>query len=907
MKKTLFSLLLLFNMSDAEILSLKSGWSLVGANSSMTLDTLKNQIGAENLLIVQGQQKTYQKFYEDEGKNFLNSFNQFEKGRGYWIKVNSAIDLPYNRITYTTDEHIDLIAGWNLINPPTDLNLSEIVAQLGENLLVIQGQKDTYQKIYNEEGKDFLNSFENFKEPYAYWVKVTKNITLHFPKIVDTTAPLKAILTTTPTTTSYIQELVEINGEVGATVWINGIKEGTIDNDGIITISLDTSGGEGIKRFSIVLRDANNNESEPLIVEIKKLIDDAIAIRFLDKATFGATKENIKALKHDGIEVWIDKQLAMPIQEDIYLKKTIELAKLCEPENNSYSIEAYLNDNDKIFNQNVGSFFSPRYRMSAWFEVALDAPDQLRQKMTYALSQIIVESDFEPIFTRRAEALARYFDILHHHALGNYKQLITDISFSSGMGMFLTYNGNKKAYQNEANITIYPDENYARELMQLFSMGLNELNLDGTAKKDEQGNLIPTYSQEDVNELSKVFTGWDLKRNRRYGLIGFRRGDLTHPMEFTQKYHDFTAKSLLNQSISSGLDGEADVKRAIDIIFSNPNVAPFIAKNLIMRLSKSNPSPMYVGRVASVFLESQGDLKAVAKAILLDPELWDDIKEDNIIKFKEPLVAYTNFLKAFHVKPFPKWYFCKFGGPNDDNASNCQVIEHRYLFDGGIKNFFGQAPGLAPTVFNFYDNSFIPNDDAFKSSKSVAPEIQIASDSVYIELSNTIRKNLFGWEKNYITNEFMWCYKCEESNQKRHNSVEEFANEAPARGYVPVYYIGANKMLLDVTEELDVMERTIDGDSDGDFASLTHENNNEVVPKAIKALIHHLNQKLTGGRMSQEQEDAIYNILKDERLFNKYDVHDSSDLRYDKKRYILRKAIFPAIRAVVTSSTFMTE
>ena len=670
---------------------------------------------------------------------------------------------------------------------------------------------------------------------------------------------------------------------------------------GVCTIFLSGCGGGGGQTPS---SDASKDASYDYI---PKKIDDALAVRFLNKASFGATKEQMERLKREGAVAWVDRALRLPSTPDIYLRKTIEMAKLCEPENNPYTIEEYLADNDKVFNKNVASFFTRRYRMSAWFEIALEAEDQLRHKVAYALSQIIVESDFEPVFTRRAEALARYFDILYRHATGNYGDLLYDISLSSGMGMFLTYNGNKKAYVNEANVTVYPDENYAREILQLFSIGLYELNMDGTPKRDASGALIPTYTQEDVNQLARVFTGWDLKRNRRYGLVGFKRGDLTHPMEFTPEYHDYGEKKVLGETIPAGEEGSEEIKKAIGIMIRHPNTAPFISKQLIMRLAKSNPSPAYVGRVAAVFRESGGDLKRTVKAILLDRELWEDMRSAEAVKFKEPLIAYTGFLKAFHVKPFPLWYFCRFGGPSDENASNCRIIRNKYLFDDGIKHALGEAPGLAPTVFNFYDNDYIPNDAAFKANGLVAPEIQIQSDSLFISFSNLIRDNLFHWEKNYLTNEWMWCYGCETASLVRHDTIEEYAKAAPARGYVPVYYIGSEKMLLDVSEELDVMERAIDGDSDGDFEGLTHENNGEVVPKAVKALISHLNRKLTGGMMSTEEEEAIYTVLQQKRLFNKYDVHESDDLSHDKKRYILKKAIFPAIRAVVTSGAYMTE
>jgi len=650
---------------------------------------------------------------------------------------------------------------------------------------------------------------------------------------------------------------------------------------------------------------------------IPKDINNTIAIKFLNKATFGATKESIEAIKNEGVEAWVNKQLSITPTENIYLRKTIELAKQAEPSANPYSVDEYIADNDKVFNKEKASFQSPRYRLSAWFDTALLANDQLRHKVTYALSQIIVESDFEPIFTRRGEALARYFDILYHNAFGQYEKLLNDISFSSGMGLFLTYNGNKKAYLNDANVTVYPDENYAREIMQLFSIGLNELNLDGTPKKDTNGNLIPTYTQEDVNNLAKVFTGWDNKRsgaknvNRGdgFGRVGFTRGDFTHPMEFTAKYHDFGQKQVLGQNIPANLTGEEDIKKAVSIIMSNTNVAPYISKNLIMRLAKSNPSPEYIKRVATVFNTTKGNLAEVTKAILLDEELWSDLIENRVIKFKEPQIAYTNFLRAFKADRFPSWYYCGYGGPADDTASNCEVVKNSFLFND-TREYLGEGAGLAPTVFNFYDNDFIPNSSDFKTNNLVAPEIQIQRDTIFINLSNKI-DNLFSWEKNYIINNYYPDYSGTTSTYKYYDSVEDFIKDAPARGYVPIYYIGADKMLLDVSEELCVMEKVIDGDCNGDFEKLQdfRESDYHDDEKALEALISHLNQKLTGGHLSLAEEKIIYNELavnQTLKLFNKYDVQDNKPEKL-KNYYIIRNAIKPVIRAIVTSSTFMTE
>ncbi|MCK4440870.1 MAG: DUF1800 family protein, partial [Sulfurovaceae bacterium] len=408
-------------------------------------------------------------------------------------------------------------------------------------------------------------------------------------------------------------------------------------------------------------------------------------------------------------------------------------------------------------------------------------------------------------------------------------------------------------------------------------------------------------------------TGWDLKRNNRYGSIDFQGADYTHPLEFTSKYHDSGEKRLLGKIIPAGLSGKEDIQKAVDIIMSDNSVAPFISKQLIMRLTKSNPSKNYIRRVAEVFQSTGGDLKATTKAIFLDEELWEDIKNKKVVKFKEPLIAYTSFLKAFNAKPFPMWYFCGFGGPSDDNASNCQVVKNSFLF-GDTRAALNQGAGLAPTVFNFYDNDFIPNSTEFKTDKSVAPEVQIQSDTIFIKFSNMINSNLTHWEKNYILNVSHHDYKNDKPN-KRYDTIEEFVIESPSRGYVPMYYVGAEKMLLDTLEELDVMEKIIDGDTNGDFKNLQDFRESDYTDdeKAIDALVEHLNQKLTAGQLTTQQIDIIANNLKQTHIFDKYSKNDPSiegnidETKYNKKRQLLNNVIFPAIRAIVTSNAYMVE
>jgi len=631
-----------------------------------------------------------------------------------------------------------------------------------------------------------------------------------------------------------------------------------------------------------------------------KALTDALARRFLNKATFGATETSVKHLQKIGILAWMKEAFKQPYIPNEYLKKTILLAKAAEPKNNTHTVEEYLADNVIVFNKNVASFHSPRYMMSAWFDIALTSESQLRHKVAYALSQIIVESDFEPLFTRRGEALSHYFDLLAKNTFGTYKQLLTDITFSSDMGLFLTYNGNKKVTVNEANVSVYPDENYAREIMQLFSIGLYQLNLDGTPKTDEEGNSIATYTQEDVNELARVFTGWDTQRsgkkeeNRgdKYGRVGFLRGDFTHPMEFTERYHDFGAKKVLGETIAAGLSGKEDIHRAIDIIMRNSSAAPFLSRQLIMRLAKSNPSPAYVARVATVFINSNGRLPKVIEAILLDKELWSDMKAFRSIKFKEPLIAYTSYLRALHVKPLPYWYFCRYGGPENDEATNCQKIEKMFLFNTPV-SYLGEGPGRAPTVFNFYDNGYVPNDSLFKADKSVAPEIEIQNDTMLIRFNNQIRKVL-DWEKTYM-------------EAKKRESLSSILKNAPHDGNIPLYYIGSDKYLVDLKEDYEYLSREIDGTNDGNFSALKDEyqkGDREKIESAVKSYIGFVDDKLLGGLLSKAEKKVLYEALTENQIYNHWAGDDSPD---EKRKQIMEKVILPLYRSIVTSEIFMTE
>ncbi len=702
----------------------------------------------------------------------------------------------------------------------------------------------------------------------------------------DTTAPVISITGSTSLNvyqnTAYSDAGATAVDDVDGTLTVS--HSGSVNSNVIGTYTItydahDSSGNEAAQ----VTRTVNVIASSSKYPHLPETINNKTALNFLSMTSFGATKESIEALKTKGIETWVNEQLAFTFESNNHFRRTIELSKKIFPSDSPASVDAYIADNDTIFNPE-GSSKPTVYQMSAWFQTALFDENQLQHRVAYALSQIIVESLAEPIFSRRGEALATYFDSLSKHSFGNYRDLLIEISHSSSMGLYLTYHGSKKEELVGSSI-VYPDENYAREIMQLFTIGLYELNLDGTVKTDASGNTIPTYTQTDVNELAKVFTGWDIKRNSRFGRVAKKDGDYSHPLEFTAEYHDFREKSVLGKSIQAGNDGSNDMIAAIDILMAHPNIAPFISKQLIMRLVKSNPTPAYVARVATVFNDNgqgvKGDLKAVVKAILLDAEVWE---VQGVKKFKEPLLAYTEFLRAFHVQNLPTWKLSKQG----------EEIKNTVYFVDPTRHL-GQGASRAYSVFNFYNNDYIPNDTTFKQAGLSAPELQIQTDSIFIGFSNNILDDLKNREKNYLL--------------KKYGTLTDIDVLLTKSNLF--YYSGSNKFLLDCKDEYAVMEEAIEGSSDGNFESFnsvgrsddsTADANGETDrDRALNALIVALDNKLLAGTLGADKKDLLFESYK-EWLYN--NAIKNSD---DPKNKIYEKIILPIILAIVTSENFMVQ
>lgn len=416
-------------------------------------------------------------------------------------------------------------------------------------------------------------------------------------------------------------------------------------------------------------------------------ITKAEAFQFLNQASFGATEADASRLIAMGYEVWVDEQLLQP-------------ASLQLPHVQSVPPPQF-------------PFQLQPDRVDIWFRNALSANDQLRQRVAFALSEIMVVSQLGAL-SDTPYGLADYYDVLAENAFGNYRDLIEDVTLHPSMGVYLSMLGNERP---NLALNIRPDENFARELMQLFSIGLVELNNDGSTRLDGLNQPIPTYNQAIIEGFAHVYTGWTYAGAPSFPQARQNNANQVTPMQLYPNFHDAGAKAVLNGVvIPAGQTGDQDLADALDNIFSHPNVGPFIAIRLIQRLVTSNPSPAYVDRVASVFNNNgsgiRGDLGAVVKAILLDAEARPDLPMEIDGKLKEPLLRVTQLWRAY----------------NATSISGRYPLEAAYIL-------FGQGPLQASHVFNFFSPFFAPPGE-IRNASLVAPELQIATEYLSTQFTN---------------------------------------------------------------------------------------------------------------------------------------------------------------------------
>ncbi len=442
--------------------------------------------------------------------------------------------------------------------------------------------------------------------------------------------------------------------------------------------------------------------------------------RFMEQATFGPTTVLDDRLRRIGLRTWLAEQFDAPYPTfaypDIPLRPSTPPLE-CNGTSNATSTPVDPVDTPVNCYRDTYS----QYPLQNWFyQEAFYGNAQLRHRASWALGEIWVVSGVD---TQQSSYMVEYHKQISKNAFGNYRNMMTDLTLNPAMGNYLDMVRSTKTS---------PNENYAREILQLFNVGLFMLNQDGTMQLDGSGNPIPTYDQTTVNNFTKVFTGWGLCEttatcpNRTVGSPNYK-----DQMLLNQNNHDVTAKTLLdypnavNKNIAAGLNGSTELQLALDNIFYHPNVAPFISLRLIQQMVTSDPTPAYVGRVAAVFNNNgagvRGDMKAVIRAILLDPEARGSVKTDpNYGKLREPVQLATNVLRQFDVE-------------SADLSTQSDGYVAPFISPMGQNTFY------SPTVFNYYSPEYIVPGPGLNG-----PEFAIMTTGTAIARANFMNTMIFG-------------------------------------------------------------------------------------------------------------------------------------------------------------------
>jgi uncharacterized protein (DUF1800 family) len=423
------------------------------------------------------------------------------------------------------------------------------------------------------------------------------------------------------------------------------------------------------------------------------------AARFLFQATYGPRPGEVEALQQQGFGSWLDQQFAMPTA-------------------------SHLATYDQLL-ASSGEDPNPGLVRESFFAQAVQGPDQLRQRVALALSELFVVSDQDAVLRNNPEALASYLDLLAGNGFGNFRNLLEAVTLSPAMGVYLDMAGSSKSIPDKG---VNPNENYAREILQLFSIGLYELHPDGTLRLDSANQPIPTYDQDVVKAFARAFTGWTLGGQNQGNLAKFFHPDRNFriPMDPWALYHATDEKQLLDgNTLPAGQSARTDLQQALDLIFNHPNTGPFFCRGLIQKLVTSNPSPGYVYRCGQAFANNgsgvRGDLKAVLRAVFLDYEaraasLATRPDEGHL---REPVVRIAGLLRTLDARPRNgRWKFAR-------------------SFDQAGKST-GQTPLRSPTVFNFFEPGYaLPGEIA--QSGLVSPEFQIATETTVVGAGNYLK------------------------------------------------------------------------------------------------------------------------------------------------------------------------
>lgn len=428
---------------------------------------------------------------------------------------------------------------------------------------------------------------------------------------------------------------------------------------------------------------------------------DADAARFLLQAQFSASEAEIAAVRSKGYAGWLGEQLNLPLSQTGW--QWLEEKGYAAIDTNEYF------------------FAKGNYRHMVWQQL-FQAPDAVRKRWAIALSEIFVVSwrGIKDVMSWDSFGMAAYWDLLNLHAFGNYRELLEALTRNPAMGVFLSTKGNARA---DAATGRLPDENYAREVMQLFSIGLYQLNLDGTVQRDSNGQPIESYTPDDVSNLARVFTGYDFDTS----VGSFNSPKAPHPrvlnvgstwvpMVLDPEKHSPEEKRFLGIVIPAGTDGPTSLRIALDTLANHPNTAPFLCRQFIQRMVTSNPSPAYVARVATVFNNNgagmRGDLKAVLKAILLDPEArgTDSLNSPTFGRLREPMLRIVQWGRTFKARSLKGTWKIAFGAFN-------------------TRTDIAQYPLDPPSVFSFYRPGYVPPGTEMAATGATVPEFQIVNES----------------------------------------------------------------------------------------------------------------------------------------------------------------------------------
>jgi uncharacterized protein (DUF1800 family) len=453
---------------------------------------------------------------------------------------------------------------------------------------------------------------------------------------------------------------------------------------GALAVLPACSGGGGDSQ-----RAGASSTSAPMVTKAETPAD---ASRFLAQATFGPTSTEIDRLMDIQLEAWLEEEFAKPA---------------------SFTHLGYWQE--RVAASGSANASNTDWIYQSFWRSALAADDTLRQRVAFALSQIFVVSLNDANVSQHPRGVASYFDVLGRNAFGNFRTLLEDVTLHPMMGLYLSH------LRNRGDGDRVPDENYAREVMQLFTIGVHQLNQDGTRVLDAKGEPIETYTNEDVTGIAKVFTGWswagpdtDTARFNGGGSPSYPNRNI-EPMQPYAQYHSEAPKVFLGGTCPGGTMPRASLTCGLDRLFMHPNVGPFIGKQLIQRLVTSNPSPAYVARVAAAFADNgqgvRGDMKAVLRRILLDPEARNAPAPDDAVfgKPREPLLRMTALMRAAKA------------------TSTSGQFQIHNTDDPGSS--LGQTAMRSPSVFNFWRPGYTPPNSELSRNGLVAPELQVANES----------------------------------------------------------------------------------------------------------------------------------------------------------------------------------